>query len=106
MDLLLRLAPQWFHWLHWAVLIGAVSFLADVTENTWLDAVVCISYVAMLGYFVAMLRSVLQRHFGMAKGKSKAWLLLALALSSLIVFGTFLLIAVVAKAAGANPVPH
>jgi len=40
------IAPIWFNWLRWFLMVGAVGYLAEKTNNIGLQIIYGISYIA------------------------------------------------------------
>ena len=53
-----QFTPQWFHWLHWAFLIGGVEILARSTGSVLLRVISIVSYLAMFYYFMAHIADI------------------------------------------------
>ena len=46
----MKATPQWFEWLGWILILGAITFLAMETQNITLNIVSNVSYIALFFY--------------------------------------------------------
>ena len=47
----LDFTPKWFNWLGWVLIIGAITYLSEKTDNIYLNITKSISAFALFFYF-------------------------------------------------------
>ncbi len=57
----LDFTPKWFNWLGWILIIGAITYLSEKTDNVYLNITKFISAFALFFYFQGFFYSFDQR---------------------------------------------
>lgn len=50
--------PNWFNWLSWVLIIGAITYLAEKSNNILLNVAEIISYLSLFHYLQAFFYSL------------------------------------------------
>jgi len=54
----LQFTHQWFEWLGWILIVGAITYLSDKSNNLILKATSAISYLILFFYFQSYFYSI------------------------------------------------
>ena len=100
-----QFTPEWFHWLHWAFLIGTVQVLADKTQSGLLRCITGVSYLAMMYYFIAHIEQIKFSGLPFLK-KDRTRYLASTILAGILVLVAYFAISVVARAVSHTGIAH
>ncbi len=57
------ITPVWFNWLRWFLMVGAVGYLAEKTNNIGLQIIYGISYIAFFMFITTTISDILNLKF-------------------------------------------
>jgi hypothetical protein len=86
-----KATPQWFQWLEWILILGAIAFLTEKTQNITLDIVSGISYIALFFYLQSFFFSLEFHGFPLLRSE-RAKRLVSLIVSGLLSLTLWLLL--------------
>jgi hypothetical protein len=87
----IKATPKWFEWLRWLLIIGVFTILSKTQENTIIEYVLGISYVALFFYFQSFFFSIEFHGLPFVKSeKARRTISLILSAALLVCTGLFL----------------
>ena len=85
----LKFTAQWFEWIGWVLIVGAITYLAEKSSNIFLKLTLTISYISLFFYFQSYFYSI--EFFGVLPVKNKkSKRIISIILSSIIAILVFL----------------
>ncbi len=57
------ITPAWFNWLRWFLMVGAVGYLAEKTNNIGLQIIYGVSYIAFYMFITTTISDILNVKF-------------------------------------------
>lgn len=78
-----EIAPVWFNWLRWFLTLGAVGYAAQKTQNTGLQIIYGISYVAFFMFVTTSIADLLKLEV-FRNQKANSFITLILAIGTLL----------------------
>lgn len=88
----LAATPQWFDWVGWLLIMGALTFVSQETLNIAVKIIVAISYGLLLMYFGSYFYQFEFINLPFVKRYPKVARVTSLAISGLLFLGTYFLI--------------
>ena len=89
-DFWMKATPQWFEWLEWLLILGAIHFLAEQTQSVILRLVSATSYAALFFYLQSFFFSLEFHGFPLIKSE-RVRRLMSLVLSAILAMALWLL---------------
>jgi hypothetical protein len=86
-----KATPQWFEWLGWVFILGAITFLGEQTKNAVVRAISAISFVALFFYLQGFFYSIEFRGFPLIKSE-RVRRAVSLLLSAILAWAVWLLL--------------
>lgn len=94
-----KLAPKWFSFLEWLIIIGLILYLRAITESWYFDVLLVLSFIILNFYIYAIVALSSLKSFLLKKFPSKNSFLFILISTTVSVFSYFILSYIVSEIA-------